>query len=264
MKAGTTSLHQYLSEHPEIFMSKDKELNFFNTSLNWSKGVDWYKEQFDEAYKVRGETSPNYTKWEGTAERVHSILPNIKLVYLLRDPVTRFVSQCNDSKEDPNILIDDLKKGKQTEIFTNGLYHKWYQEYLEFYSKSNILLITSEALRSQKKETLTTIFKFLNVDANAYNYDQLQTVNETHITSNKKIASGSVQILNKTKSFHAIKKIAAPIMPLLKPIWSKLFYKERVLRDLTAENKFFLRAQYQTDLQQLKLATGTTYYNSNA
>lgn len=161
MKAGTSSLHNYLSEHPEIFMSKDKELNFFNTTLNWSKGVDWYKEQFDGAYSVRGETSPNYTKWENTAERVHSVLPNIKLIYLLRDPVQRFISDCNDKQIDPNKVVEDLKKGVKKDIFTTGLYYSWYQEYLKFYPEETILLVTSNNLRLHKRDTLTTIFNFL-------------------------------------------------------------------------------------------------------
>ena len=264
MKAGTTSLHNYLSMHPEIFMSKNKELNFFNTSLNWSKGVEWYSEQFDAAYHVRGETSPNYSKWEGTAKRVHSVLPNIKLIYVLRDPVQRFISQCNDSQIDPNQLVDDIKNGIYTEIFTNGLYHQWYQEYLKFYPKDNILLITSEALRNQKKETLATIFNFLEVDNNAYDYEHQKATNETHITNEKKIASGAIRTLNSSKGFILLKKFATPLIPILKPIWNSMFYKKRIIKDLTFENKTYLTTQYQIDLQRLKVISGTTFYETNA
>jgi len=46
-KAGTTSLHRYLSFHPEIFMSKKKELCFFDLEKRWPLGVDWYSSNFD-------------------------------------------------------------------------------------------------------------------------------------------------------------------------------------------------------------------------
>jgi hypothetical protein len=46
MKAGTTSLHSYLTTHPEIYMSIKKEPNYFSSEKNWSKGVEWYESFF--------------------------------------------------------------------------------------------------------------------------------------------------------------------------------------------------------------------------
>jgi hypothetical protein len=57
-KCGTTSLHHYLSLHPQISMSREKELNFFIAERNWSKGIAWYAAQFAADNKVRGEASP--------------------------------------------------------------------------------------------------------------------------------------------------------------------------------------------------------------
>jgi hypothetical protein len=61
LKCGTTSLHHYLNLHPEIAMSRPKELNFFVAELNWPLGRDWYAGHFDAAVPVRGESSPHYT-----------------------------------------------------------------------------------------------------------------------------------------------------------------------------------------------------------
>ena len=63
MRAGTTSLHSYLALHPDVFMSAKKELNFFKSDGEFSKGVEWYSAQFDGSFPVRGESSPNYTKY---------------------------------------------------------------------------------------------------------------------------------------------------------------------------------------------------------
>ena len=72
-KCGTSGLHYQLSLHPEIWMSRPKELNFFIEERNWSRGQDWYRHCFDARAKVRGESSPNYTAYPqhlGVPERM--------------------------------------------------------------------------------------------------------------------------------------------------------------------------------------------------
>ncbi len=78
LKCGTTSIHHYLGLHPEIHMSKPKELNFFVEELNWDLGLDWYRGRFDDRFAVRGESSPHYTNlpyFHGVAERIHAAPP---------------------------------------------------------------------------------------------------------------------------------------------------------------------------------------------
>jgi hypothetical protein len=87
-KSGTSSFYHYLTFHPEIFMSSHKELNFFCKELTWEKGMRWYKSHFqDKTRKIRGEVSPTYTQYplyKGVPERMHSILPDAKLIYLIK------------------------------------------------------------------------------------------------------------------------------------------------------------------------------------
>ena len=95
MKCGTTSLHYYLSQHPEIYMSRDKELDFFIEEKNWHKGIEWYESQFNVQAKVIGETSPNYTCrhcFPGVPKRMNELLPDAKLIYLVRHPIKRIVA----------------------------------------------------------------------------------------------------------------------------------------------------------------------------
>jgi hypothetical protein len=65
-KGGTTSLHNYLSLHPQIFMSRQKELSFFDDRIRWRLGVDWYKSNFDAAFAINGESSPQYARFPRT------------------------------------------------------------------------------------------------------------------------------------------------------------------------------------------------------
>jgi hypothetical protein len=109
MKCATTTLHRYLDPHPDVAMSEPKELNFFcgprrldghrddQTAWlagNWHRGVGWYAAQFLPA-PVRGEASPGYTSpsFPRAAERMARIVPGARLVYLMRDPLERAVSQ---------------------------------------------------------------------------------------------------------------------------------------------------------------------------
>src|SRR5687767_4299497 len=88
LKCGTTSLHHYLNLHPEVEMSRPKELNFFVAELNWPLGPEWYASHFSGGTSVRGESSPHYTnrpRFEGVAERMRSVLTDARLVYMVRD-----------------------------------------------------------------------------------------------------------------------------------------------------------------------------------
>ena len=86
-KCGTTSVHEYLDDHPEVAMSAEKELNFFVEEKNWPRGIAWYESQFDPDAPVRGESSPTYTaypEYHGVPERIRSVVPDAKLIYLVR------------------------------------------------------------------------------------------------------------------------------------------------------------------------------------
>ena len=101
-KCGTTSLHGYLSLHPQVSMAKRKELDFFvrpEDSIvaigNWHRGLDWYRAQFQGSSPVLGEASPNYTgfpHFRGVPERAARVLPEAKLICMVRDPIERIVS----------------------------------------------------------------------------------------------------------------------------------------------------------------------------
>lgn len=97
MKSGTTSLHNYLKMHSDIFMSEPKELWYFVEEKNWRKGEQWYLEHFRDAGSavVIGESSADYTMYpfyKGVPDRLHAFNPDAKLIYLMRDPVERAVS----------------------------------------------------------------------------------------------------------------------------------------------------------------------------
>src|SRR5450432_1398160 len=97
-KSGSTSLHRYLSIHPEIFMSKEKEIRFFDTREKYgrfNRGVDWYRSHFPVDKPIRGEASPQYAlfpKLPDVPQHISDTLGTPKIIYIVRDPVERLLS----------------------------------------------------------------------------------------------------------------------------------------------------------------------------
>jgi len=97
MKAGTTTLYQYLQRHPRIFLPERKDPMFFSRDVMFARGFDWYRGLFDGAGEdqIRGEASTCYSRYPvypKAAERLAQYVPNAKLLYILRHPVDRLYS----------------------------------------------------------------------------------------------------------------------------------------------------------------------------
>jgi Sulfotransferase domain len=169
-KCGTTSLHEYLHLHPEVAMSREKELNFFVPEKNGGRSLEWYERQFDEGAPVRGESSPAYTAhpfYPGPPARIRTLLPDVRLVYLVRDPVERTVShwlhRASTHHEMPS--FEDALDSEQGEWIV-GLSRYWLQleQYLAHFPPEQILVVDSDDLRERRDETLARIFGFVGVD----------------------------------------------------------------------------------------------------
>jgi hypothetical protein len=98
-KCGTTALQEFFVRHPQCAGGKGKETNFFVDESpwpigRWKLGVDWYRAQFEDA-EIRADVTPSYTFWPllpGVVERAHALVPDAKIVYLVRDPIDRMMS----------------------------------------------------------------------------------------------------------------------------------------------------------------------------
>jgi len=84
-RGGTTSLYNYLMDHPDIEKGLKKETYFF--SDHFHRGFEWYQELFPEG--ISGEATPYYAIHPLVPARIRAMLPNVKLIMLLRDPVER-------------------------------------------------------------------------------------------------------------------------------------------------------------------------------
>jgi hypothetical protein len=168
-KAGTTSLHTYLGDHPEIFMSETKELGFFVAGRNLSRGRAWYESQFPVALPVRGEATPAYTahpQHQGVPERMHELLPDARLVYLVRDPVDRvvahyrFMRRLGKERRSFEAVVRPLA---ESTYVARSRYAMQLERYLAVYPDDRVLVVDSSELRHDRLTTLAAIFRFLGV-----------------------------------------------------------------------------------------------------
>lgn len=103
MKCGTSSLFDYLRENPKIYGGHPKELFFF--AIKYYKGLRWYSSHF-RRHKVNFEAATHYINSPAAARRIYKLLPNIKLILMLRNPADRTISHYyHNVRKGGNFLI---------------------------------------------------------------------------------------------------------------------------------------------------------------
>lgn len=165
MKSGTTSLHDYLSKHPEIFMSNPKEIHYYSR-LNRLSLIE-YQSHFKSDKKIRGTSPQSYSKTHDTdfkevAKKIYNDTPDVKLIYIMRDPFKRLISHALENRYgDPKSKINqNMKSGH---YWKTSLYNSHISSFLEVFKKEQIHLLTLEDLMENRLVELNKIFKFLGV-----------------------------------------------------------------------------------------------------
>lgn len=170
MKAGTTSLFGYLRTHPQVFLPWRKEIHFFSHDDNWEKGVHWYEDQFAGASPDQriGEASPSYSKrhlFPDASDRLAKVLPTARIIYLVRDPITRLQSMYLDMLYygGERRSLSQAVRSDDDYILTSS--YGWQLEpYVERFGRERILVETSDQLRADPNAVLQRVFGFIGVD----------------------------------------------------------------------------------------------------
>jgi hypothetical protein len=177
-KAGTSSLHFYLDQHPQIQMSEPKEPRYFAGPENGLPyppdhiaEIGAYEALFDPAVAVRGESSTDYAihpRRSGAPERIKQAVPEARLVYLVRDPVARTVSHYKMT----TALLGERRSLREalgdfsdlhSPYISASLYATQLELYLRHFPAEQILLIDQADLLADRRSTLSQVFSFLSV-----------------------------------------------------------------------------------------------------
>ncbi|MAZ72133.1 MAG: hypothetical protein CMC70_03205 [Flavobacteriaceae bacterium] len=186
-KGGTTSLFQYLKEHPEVFMPRIKEPMFFNyyqktgedgafRTQKVIKSFPSYRKIFEgsEAYKVSGEASTSYLANPYCAANIYDFNPTMKLIAILRNPIERafsnylmYVRWGEEKRTFKNALKDEMEgkelpQGKQ--YIYLGRYLKSLQIYSSTFGEEQIKVLLYDDLKSSPHQLFKEVCGFLNID----------------------------------------------------------------------------------------------------
>lgn len=167
-RCGTTALADYLREHPDVFVSVPKELNFFNRVAPKPAAVEHYASSFAGAGPdtVAGEASPVYLESSAAPERMASVVPRARLIACLRDPVDRAYShywwrRLWRAEERPftdavaDELAGNVRPGAQ--YLGYGLYFEQIQRLLRFYPRESLLTVLFSDIVQRPGETYARV-----------------------------------------------------------------------------------------------------------
>lgn len=194
-KAGTSSLFAYLSQHPQLLPSYTKEVHFFDGGLNhkvdnYRKGAPWYRAHFPArgagARAKAFEASPLYLFNPLAPGRMFGLIPEVKIIALLRNPTRRAISHYFHVRrrgQEPLPIYEALRaeEGRlaavlgrgdyKSETFirhsykSRGLYREQLGRFLEHFPRRQLLVLCSEEFFGSPDATLRRVFEFVGVDA---------------------------------------------------------------------------------------------------
>lgn len=167
MKSGTTTLHEYLAQHPEVSVPDGKEINFFYRSLS-NLTIDEYEALFDPAMQARGECCPQY---HHLADTIALAYPAARIIYMVRDPVARITSHLKhlaSKGTDIKPLIDRLAGPLEGFDVGTGSYiirRTRYRYDIERYRANyfNILVVPFDDIIREQADTFRRICSFIGV-----------------------------------------------------------------------------------------------------
>ncbi|WP_034059154.1 sulfotransferase family protein [Lacinutrix jangbogonensis] len=191
-KGGTTALDYYLRKHPQIGMAESKELHFFdnegvfsNAKIRYSN----YENRFDfkSKKKIYGEATPIYIYWKPSCDRIWEYNPNIKLIFILRNPITRAFSHWNmefdknsDKETFSNAIRNESNRIKESlplqhrvySYIDRGLYSEQIKRYKRYFPDNQLMFIKYEEFNTNQEKILFDIFNFLGVNPNEFTFER--------------------------------------------------------------------------------------------
>lgn len=184
-KCGTTSLYNYINQHPSVLPAKKKEIRYFDRLKNFNKGLNWYKDHFKhkKSGEITGEASPHYLFSPVAYERIYQLLPQAKFIILLRNPIDRlystyqmrlrfkqfqgsfekFIEICRWTCEGDHFSTNDYAgELNLSSGICKGVYLNQIEKWLSIFSKDQFLILAFEEFKEPQK-MMDKVFNFLKI-----------------------------------------------------------------------------------------------------
>lgn len=276
-KAGTTSIHAYLQQHPQVFMCPVKETNFFAFEgeelnflggispgylANFATNIDDYCDQFQEVNNeiAIGEACPSYLYLPQAVERIKNYIPDVKIIIILRDPIERAYSHFLHHLRDRLVTKTGFEQALKLEserIADNwwwdyhyvqvGLYSQQLKRYFDNFDRQQIKVVLYKDLKADSLAFVQDIFEFIGVERQ-FKPDLSAKHNATGIPYHKALDA----LLKEPNLIKAIYQLLLP-EKLRKPITAKIAqYNPLYKPPLTPEIRHNLLELYSEDILKLQ------------
>lgn len=169
MKCGTTTLSEWLRQQPDVFFSRIKEPQFFSTGLYEQRGLSWYRGLFKGATEgqLLGEGSTSSTGPELApiaAERIASMIPDVRLIYLVRHPAERIRSHYRHMRlwrDESRPFAQAMREGGP--FIDHTMYHRCLLPYIEGFPREQILVQRMEDLSGNEGSAWDSVLDHLGL-----------------------------------------------------------------------------------------------------
>jgi len=266
-KAGTTSLYHYLSEHPEVFMSEPKEVNYFSKEEIEQQGLYYqdFKATDLKSYEALfstvsneiaiGEGSVSYLFYPKTPTKIKEVVPNVKIIILLRDPVARAYSHyLMDFRMGlVNLSFEDVvyKTGSHNKIdlyyqqyVELGLYYDQVRRYIDTFGADSVKIYLQDDLKKDPHHIIVDLYNFIGVKS-SFTADTNQQHNTFSMPKNR--------LIHKLYSSYIFRTLTKNILnEKLKEKVKDIFFERKKKPTLHNETKQYLQKIYTEDIKRLE------------
>lgn len=237
-KAGTSSIYKYLKDHPQVYLTEQKELLFWHSLTNPNKtqaeymnfhvnSIKEYLDLFNEVneYQICGDVTPSYLYYYehviNNLKKYHPKWKDVKIIIILREPVDKVISHYNFLNTGigaNEVSLEDTLKKEKSRLQKNDvlpdyflidttLYYKQVEAYLENFNNVQILLY--DDLKENTQKFMNSIHKFLqiapNYDSNVYS--QKYNVSKKRKVPKNKLLKNILTINNQVGASRNLKRL---------------------------------------------------------
>ncbi len=269
MKAGTTSLYEYLRRHPQVFMTHVKEPHYFtgagrpfySVHPQMARTLEDYLSLFVSVSGERaiGEASPSYLPFPEAPHRIRDVLPESKIVAILRDPVDRAFSSYSHRRARRLESARSFGEAVAMELAGNpdgdgdrdhvayGFYGRQLAVYFELFDRSQVHVILQEDLARDPSRAIHDLYAFVGVDP-TFNPGETKVYNAGTVP----VKSARLQRMTagRSRATPALNRVLPT--PVRRRLWAAVDMRNRVADPCPQDVRTMLNEIYREDVRLLQ------------
>lgn len=273
-KCGTSSLHEYLRQHPHISLPVRKETHFFIYDraseykleddiemVNRIESLDEYLADFEpkEEPVTHGEVDPKYLVYPNAALNIRKYIPNAKLACLLRNPVDRFYSSFHFLRLKQSKLsgfdevVHSIRNG-QMDIHTKraletSYYHKHLQHYYKLFPREQIKIFLFDDLSTRPRQLMKSFLEYIEVEDFEFNLEK-----KFNPSGQARFGWIYKALRDSPTAYFLRKHLPRKMYQFARTLGEKIMI--RPYSPMPAEDRIFLQRIFRDDIEKLQESSG--------